>query len=266
MEVTNFKDLLDSLSETRKKFYATVLSETQPLEAVVNLFFHLIGLIRIVAKESDHERFSIEVLSTAFRRVIASIVLLESGLSQEAHMLLRNSLEFMLIGIDITYNSSSLEKWKQTINDDLDNNFPDEWYFKKSKICKRIEDNEHNLYPDLERKLVIGVTGSNRYGICQEWERISNKSLHAHSQAQLRDLFNRTGQFRLLALKKKDRYKTDFIEYSRFIWEIINVLYGIPKYRKLIGENTALTVQTNHFVDQYKKIMEKIGPPVATGL
>lgn len=266
MEVTNFKDLLDSLSDTRKKFYISAMSETRILESVVNLFFDLLSLIKAVVQDSDDERFTIEILATAFRRVIASIILQESGLSQEAHMLLRNALEFMLIGIDITYNPNSLKEWKETISDDLNADSFDDWYFKKSKICKRIGDNEQGLYPELERQLVIGVEGSGRYGICQEWERISNKSLHVHSQAQLRNLFDEGGNFRLLALKEKNSYRKDFLEYSRFVWEIINLLYGIPKYRRLIGRNASLTQRANNFVERYNKIKEELGSPVAIGL
>lgn len=247
MEIHGLQDVENALLKTREEFHKTTVSIRSLLDRVVSLFLEAIGLIRAVAKDTDDERYALEVLATAFRRVIASVVLLESGLPQEAHMVLRNALELMLIVIDITYNRASLEEWKKTVNDELRNINHDEWYFSKRKVCKRINNNAGNVYPKLERKLALHT--------CKEWELISNISVHAHSQAQIRKLFDSSGNFQLLGRKTVENYEKDFKLYQELIFDIVSLLIGIPKYRDFISEAKGLSTRRNRFAEHYSKLL-----------
>jgi len=248
MEVHSLQDIEDALLETRREFHKTTFPIRSLLDRAVSQFVEVIDLIKTVANDTDDERYALEVLVTAFRRIIASVVLLESGLPQEAHMILRNALELMLIAMDITYNRASLEEWKKTIKDDLRDY--DEWYFRKSKMCKRIDNNEGNVYPQLERKLASHT--------CKEWELISNMSVHAHSQAQIRKLFDSRGAFQLLGRKTIENYKKDFEMYQFIILDIVALLIGIPKYRDLIGKTEELSVRRNRFAQNYSNLLQEI--------
>src|SRR3989344_4821094 len=186
MQVRNFSEIEQAVSETRGKYRELTDSVRAILDDAVGLYFKTIGLIRKVANDADDEKYAMEVFAVAFRRILSSLVLLESGLPQEAHIVLRNALELMLIGVDITYNPTSLAEWKKTIKEEDSSTNYDDWYFKKSKMCKRIEANEGGCYPELERQLSLGDEGKEGRGICKEWEFISSASVHAHSQKQIR--------------------------------------------------------------------------------
>jgi hypothetical protein len=210
----------------------------------------LLELIGQVAKADDEEHHTLEILIVTFRRVIASIILLESGFPQEAHIVLRNALEWMLIAIDITYNKASLDEWKQTVIDDLKDINHDDWYFFTSKICKRIDKNEEKVYPELETKLSMHIR--------KEWQVISNMSVHAHSLSQIKNLFSSTGTFQFLGRKTTDKYEIDFNVYQGIIFDIVSLLFGIPKYRKLIGNTEILAVQREKFARNYVKIRDEL--------
>lgn len=248
MEVHSWQDIENALVETRQEFHKTTDPIRNLLDTAVSLFLEAADLMKSVAKDTDDERYALEVLATTFRRVVSSIVLLESGLADEAHMVLRNALELILIAIDIAYNRASLEEWKKTIKDDLIEY--DDWHFTKSKICKRIDKNEGSIYPKLERELALHT--------CEEWKVISNKSLHAHSQAQIRKLFDSSGNFQLLGRKTVESYERDFRTYQAIIFDIVTLLIGIPKYRDLIGKTEALSARRNRFVENYAKLKEEL--------
>lgn len=249
MEIHSFQDIEIALAKTREEVYKTTVPIRSLLDTAVSLFLEAADLMKSVAKDTDDERYALEVLAAALRRVIASIVLLESGLHQEAHMVLRNPLELMLIAIDITYCEDSLEEWKKTIGDELKDINHDEWFFKTSKVYTRISDNERNFYPKLEKTLATNIY--------QEWKFISNKSLHAHSQAQIRTLFNSRGNFQLLGRKTLEKYEKDFRMYQGIIFDISTLLCGIirrPRYRDLINKNKALLAKANRFAENYSKL------------
>lgn len=248
MEIHSFQDIENALAETRKEFNQTTAPIKSLLDRAVSLFLETIDLIGAVAKDTDDERYSLEVLFTAFRRVVASIVSLKSGLPDETHMVLRNALELILVAVDITYNRVSLKEWGKTVKDTLEDY--DDWYFTKSKICKRIDKNEESVYPQLERKLALHT--------CEEWKVISNKSLHAHSQAQIRKLFDSSGNFQLLGRKTVESYQKDFRMYQAIIFDIVSLLIGIPKYRDLIGKNKALSARANKFAENYSKLKQEL--------
>jgi hypothetical protein len=258
MEVHSLQDIEKALKETREEFCKTTIPIRDMLDMAVSQFVEAIDLTKAVAKDTDDEKYALEVLATAFRRVIASMVLLESGLPQEAHIVLRNALELMLIAIEIIYNRASLEEWKKTVNDDLKNINHDDWYFVKSKICRRIDKNEKNLYPELERRLALGLEGVSGHGICKEWQIISNMSVHAHSQAQIRQLFDSSGNLQLLGRKTVDSYEKDFAQYQIFIVNIISLLIGIPRYRDLIGRTESLSARANRFAENYSKLLTRM--------
>ena len=64
---------------------------------------------------------------------------------------------------------------------------------------------------------------------------ISNISVHAHSQAQVRKWFDPSGRFQLLGRKTVEKYEKDFGQYKQFINTITALLIGIPKYLHLFG-------------------------------
>lgn len=247
-EIHSFQDIENAVKITRQEYHKTTAPIRYLLDGIVSLFLELLDLIGNVAKNTDEERYILEVLIITFRRVIASIILLESGLPQEAHMVLRNALEWILIAIDITYNKTSLKEWEKTSQYDVTDQ--EEWYFKPSKTFKRIDNNEGNIYPELDRSFA-----QHTY---KEWINISNKSVHAHSHSQIKNLFNSTGTFQFLGRKTIDKYKSNFKMYQELIVDIVSLLIGIPKYRDLIGKTEALTVQRDSFARNYKKITEEL--------
>ena len=202
-------------------------------------------------KASELTEKEAEAMMVTFRK--------EAGRQKAENGSKRNALELMLIAIDITYNRASLEEWKKTIKDDLKDKDYDEWYFTKSKICKRVDKNEGNVYPELERKLALGsIESMSGHGICEEWQIISNMSVHAHSQAQIRQLFEPSGAFQLLGRKTVENYEKDFKQYRVFIVNITSLLIGIPKYRNLIGKTEPLSVKRNRFAENYTKLLEEM--------
>lgn len=229
------------------------------MEVPISLYFDLNDLIKTVSSEADDERYAVEVLASAFRRTLASYVLLESGLPHEAHIVLRNALELMLIAIDITYDEISLMEWKKTVNEDLKEIDYNNWYFKKKNICERIKLNRKSKYPELDRNMAIGLESNNGNGICKEWEVISNMSVHEHSQAQIRKHFDSNGDFILLVRKKNENYENDLKQYRIFIMNIIALLLGISKYKDLIGKTTFLLERANNFAQNYSLLQQEIG-------
>jgi hypothetical protein len=258
MRVDSLRGIEESLKRTRNEFDKTTAPIRDILGKCVGLYFRAMGLTNAMAKPADDEIYTLEVLATAFRRAIASFVLLESGLPTEAHMLLRNYCELSLIAVDITYDKSSLEEWKQTVNDDLTRRDFEDWYFKVSKICTRIKVNEGNHYPEYERRLAIGTDQDERHSILGEWKYISNRSLHAHSRAQIAKYFRTAGSFQLLGLKTEENYRKDFEIYKTLVVSIISLLIGIPKYRELIGKNKNLAARANGFAKDFKEIQQEM--------
>lgn len=248
MEVHSWEDLEKALKETREEFRKTTAPIKSLLDRAVSLFFESVDLIRTVAKDGDDEKYALELLATTFRRIVSSIVLLESGFPQEAHMVLRNAWEWQLIAIDIAYNRASLQEWEKTTKEDLEDY--DEWYFKTSKVYKRISNNEENVYPELERKLA-----ENTY---EDWKRISNKSLHAHSQVQIRSLFDERGNFQLMGRKTIEHYKENYRLYQSIIFNIVSLLFGISKYRDLIGKNPILKERRDRFAANYANLQKEM--------
>jgi hypothetical protein len=114
--------------------------ETLPyiIEKPIDLFFDWMGLIKTVAVDTDDEVYVLEVLTAAYRRIISSYILLESGFVRESIITVRNYIELMLIAIDITYNRLSLEEWRKSDKTELIVDSRDNWYFKKANICARI--------------------------------------------------------------------------------------------------------------------------------
>jgi len=248
-EIHSFQDIEKAVEITRREYHKTTAPIRHLLDNIVSLFLELLELIGNVAKDIDEEHYPLEVLIVTFRRVIASIISLESGLPQEAHMVLRNALEWMLIAIDITYNKTSLAEWVKTSQYNEINYY--EWYFTPRRICQRIDiDSEGNIYPEPDRSLALHTY--------KEWINISNKSVHAHSHTQIKSLFSSTGTFQFLGRKTMDKYEIDFKMYQAIIFDIISLLIGIPKYRELIGKTESLATQSDNFANNYTKFREEL--------
>jgi hypothetical protein len=189
MKIHNFTELEKSLLYTRTEFGKSINSVKYIIEKPINLLFNWMELIKTVAFNTDDERYVLEVLSAAFKRLISSYILLESGSPRESSILIRNYIELMLIVIDLIYNDSSLNEWKKSDKDELIMNSREHWYFKKAEICKRIEENKDNVYPVYAINLAIGKDKVKGRSLCREWNTISNIVGHEHSLSQIRQLF-----------------------------------------------------------------------------
>jgi hypothetical protein len=247
-EIKNFEDINIFLKNTRERFHEITTPINDIIKDPIDLYIDTINLIKIFANDKDHEHYALEVLMTAFKRTLSSLILLGSGLPKEAHIILRNVLEFVLISIDIIYNSDSLEEWRKTTDENLENH--EDWYFSKNEMCNRIKINKNNFYPEAEIALAENIK--------KEWEKISNILVHAHSYAQIKDLFN-GGAFQVFGLKAIEDYKRDFLIYRSFIMNIITILIGIPAYRKLIIESKDSDVikKSNEIAERYEKMIKE---------
>lgn len=243
MEIKSLEDIIKNLQNNRDHFLISS-PPVNELSESISVLIECLTLISKVAKIEDDEHFILEVLVIAYRRVFASFSLLMSGFYQEAQMILRNAIELLLIAIDITYNKSSLDEWKKTYDEDLKVNF-DEWYFKKSKICSRIELNKNSIYPDLERTAA-------RF-LCKEWENISNEALHAHSLAQIKGLIDE-GRVQLTGVKSE--YGKDLNIYARIILNIVSFILGIEKYENLLKKN--FLPELKSFDQKHRALAQKI--------
>ncbi|MBI1838721.1 MAG: hypothetical protein HYR95_00235 [Candidatus Colwellbacteria bacterium] len=249
LHLASLKLIRDSLKDTRIKFDAITKDEWATFEAAVSLYFQTLNLTGRVVKSSDKELASLEVLGTAVKRVISSLSLLESGFPEESRMILRNCLEFILISIDIIHNNESLKKWLETSGDVLETAERGEWYFKASKIEARVREDKDKIYPDIERKMVSDIY--------REWKIISNAILHAHSKAQLKSSV-KDGILQVMSLSGAPVYKNIFRQYSVFVFNIVNVLIGISRYRRLISESEELLEESHSVLRSYKEVKDMI--------
>jgi hypothetical protein len=247
--VRNFGDIETALGEMRTAFRSTVTPVRQILDDCYALYFDFMALAQTWVRPQDDERYALEALGVMVRRVTASVVLLESGLPQEAHMILRHALELMLIAIDILYNPDSLREWKATQHDDLLHSVPKNWYFKMERVCKRLENNQNGVYPELERHLAANIK--------EEVNRISNISLHAHSYAQLVPLLDGSGGMQLLGRKTSEDYAKDFHSYGVFLLNTVTILLGTPKMRGFFAESLRYSAQARQIADMYSKAYER---------
>ena len=248
MSIQSLKDIENELVETRQYFYKTTEPIRPSLESAFGLLFEALGLVGRVAKDTDDEHFALEAIAIAFRRVTASLIMLESGLFDEAQMVLRNAMDFMLIAIDITYNPDSLREWKETSDDPEDGKSHAQWYFSKQLMVKRILKNEGNLYPEVERKAAELISS--------QWKIVSNMTLHAHSQAQVRRVVNSEGDLAFLQRKAAEGYEKNFIAYQGMIFNLVTLMIGIPRYERLIRETKGLSARASSFFQNYNKFLE----------
>ena len=249
MSITSFRDIEVSLQDTRASFRAISSDVRYLLDEPFALYLKFMDLIRPWTSGDDQEVYAIEVLATVVRRVVASIVLLESGLPQEAQMILRNALELMLIGIDIAYNDQSRERWKATVDDDLTSLDRREWHFKPSRIVKRISTNAGRIYPEVECEL-----SSNIY---EEWKRVSNMTVHAHSYAQINLLSDGKGAFQLLGLKTREDYARDFRAYGVFLFNVVSILMAVPKYKAKLEDTTLVNASVENLLAMYSSMQRR---------
>jgi len=251
MEIHSLQDIENSLSETRREFNRTTAPIRSLLDDTVSLYFEARDLIGTVAKNTDEERHVLEVLAVSFRRIMASFVLLESGLLREAQMVLRNAFEWWFIAMDITYDKESLEAWKKTSEEDLMNANRKEWRFKPSLIHKRIEKNEGKIYPEHIRRL-----SQHTY---KEYDKLSREAVHAHSRTQIITLFDSRGTMTFLERKTVENYKIDFKLFQSLIYNLTTLWIDIPRYRDLLFEPKNITARTKRFLDRYAKLQKQIG-------
>ena len=257
MEINNLAELENSLLFTRTEFNQSIKSIKYIIEKPINLLFNWIKIVKSVATNTDDERYILEVLVTAFRRVISSCVLLESGFIRESLIPIRNYQELMLIAIDITYNKQSLLEWKRSDKDESIMNSRENWYFKKIKICKRIEEDNDNVYPLYARNLAIGKDSEKGRSLSREWNMVSNLAGHEHASSQIRQLLKKPGHFSILERATVQTCQSIFKDYRLFLLDIISLLIRIPKYRDKISIDSSILEKANSLSQDYDELMKE---------
>lgn len=255
-QVKNFNDILESLINGRKKFHKDNEFIKLRLAEVFDLYFSSTDLIKKVVLKDDKEKLILEVISISFRRILSSFFLLESGFAQEARMLLRNFLEYLLIIIDITYNPASLAEWKKTEHDNLDDR-SNPWYFSAGKVKDRIESDTSDIYPVEEKANTI-----NAYS---EWIKISNQILHAHSRAQTGNIIKQ-GNLELFGWYSLADNKKHFNVYRELLLALVQEVIFIPKYREKILHSKKLTPLAEIVADRFNKYQRVIACEREVGL
>ncbi len=252
MEIHSFRDIENALAETRKEFNQTIAPIKNLLDRAVSLFLEAIDLIRNAARDTDNELYALKMHSMAFGRVVASIASLESGFPSEAQTILRNALEWEMIAVDIFNNKDSLEEWKKTNKEDL--NDSGRRTLPATRSYNRIIDkNLGSIYPPID------VTYARN--LRQQWKTISKQTIHALSQAQVDKRFNSKGDFALLQRKTVEEYKIDFQMYQGIMFDISGYLYEImrrTKYGDMINKNMTLLAKANRFAENYSKLKEEL--------
>lgn len=258
MEITNFAELENSLLVMRTEFNQSIKSIKYIIEEPINLLLNWIKIIKSVAANTDDERYILEVLVTAFRRIISSCALLESGFIRESLIPIRNYQELMLIAIDITYNQQSLLEWKKSDKDELIIDSRENWYFRKASICKRIEEDKENIYPEYARNLAVGKEKGKGRSLCREWNIISNIAGHEHTSSQIQQLLKTPGHFSILERASVQTCQGIFENYRLFLLDIISLLIRIPKYRDKISSDSSLLEEANRLSHEYDELINEI--------
>ena len=254
-ELHNFAEIEKFLFYNRAEFDKSISSTKHIIEKPVNLLLDWFGLIKTIAVSTDDESHILDVLTAAFRRVLSSYVLIESGFIRESLITIRNYMELMLIAIDITYNKSSLEEWKKSDKDEVIIDSRDNWYFKKAKICARIEKNKENVYPEYARTLALGK-GEGR-SLSREWNIISSVAGHERVSSQIRPL-RKLGRFPLIERATEQTCRTVFSNYRLFLLDIISLLIRIPKYREKISSDNEILEKANKLSHEYDEMINEI--------
>ena len=244
MPVRSFIDIYDSVIETRRRFREIAGPVRHLLDDQFSLYFLSMEIIGPATNETATEVDVLEVFGAVVRRVVASIVLLESGLPQESHSVLRSALELMLIGVDIAHNPESLEKWKATGNDDFLAPERGEWYFKHSKVIKRILANANGVYPHFDQEMVRNINN--------EWNLSWKMSLHVHSLARIKRLSDGKGNFQLLGIMATEDCEKNFKAYGAFLSNMVSILIGLPKYRACLKNAPKEVVRI--FYEKYRAV------------
>jgi len=257
MSISNFAELEKSMLDMRAEFSSSTHSVKYIIEKPTNLFFGWMGLIKTVAFRTDDERYILEVLSAAFRKIMSSYTLLESGFIRESIITTRNYIELMLIAIDITYNPSSLEEWKKSDKDGLLVDYRESWYFKKTKICTRIKENKENYYPEAFRNIAVGKEKGGGRSLCNEWNIISNIAGHEHASSQIRQLLKIPGRFSILERANVQTCQSVFQNYRLFLLDIISLLIRIPKYRDRMISDKKTLEKANILSHEYGELVNE---------
>lgn len=247
-QIRDLEDIIKFLKNGRIDFYKNTKNIRSELSQVFTLYFDLLEIIKKVVSDKDQERFILEATGIAFRRLLSSFIMLESGFNQEARMLLRNFLEYALIIIDIIYNNVSLNEWEKTEYDNLDNK-SDAWYFKPRKIINRIKLDTEGIYPPEEK--------FNAENIYSEWENISNQVLHAHSRSQTKKIF-KDGFIEVYGWYSGEGYRKGFGVYREYLIALIQEIIFIPKYKEKIGKSSELLGLSEIITQKFTKYQHAI--------
>lgn len=223
----SFGDLEKALARTRNQFQALASSKSGILSRSFDLYFEGLRILSSLLKEGDSEIQPVIVLAGAVRRVFASYVLLESGLPQEAQMILRNGLEHMLVAIELIHDERARSKWAETAQNSEEGT-EGQYYFKPRKCFQRITKDD-SAYSELDRSLADHIY--------KEWKKISNQTIHLHSKQQISALLAEKGSFQFLGLKETGKYARDFKTLAGIIFDIVGIMLGMVRFREAVGSS-----------------------------
>jgi len=238
--MNSFAEMVEALADTRARFETAIGDRRNPLAGSFALLFRAFHELALGLKEGDPEVHGIAVLMGAARRVFSSYVLLESGLPQEAQIILRNAIEHMLVGMELCNDSDAVEKW---LADGQERHSTDgrSHHFKPRECEKRIA-RLRGPYSGFERHLAKQSL--------EEWRRISNQAVHLHSKHQIDKLLDGRGGFQFLGLKSGTAYEKDLVTLARIVFDITGILLGIPRLREA-------TTKDKEFHDLYYQVQSE---------
>ncbi|MBI3260282.1 MAG: hypothetical protein HYZ54_12550 [Ignavibacteriae bacterium] len=153
MDIHNYNDIITSLKEMRETFYINSTDSKPILEEAINLWVDTRKLIAKVVEKGDEEINILQVLDTVIRRIISTYILIESGLTIEANIVLRNAIEFLMISIDISVSKDRLRIWIESENNSIEKDENVTWHFKPKEFFEKVKKDKE--YPKWERDMIL---------------------------------------------------------------------------------------------------------------
>jgi hypothetical protein len=247
--VQSFKDIESAIHNTRVDYYRLSSKAREELSPYFDLLFSFWRITGKLTNDRDPERYVLEIGAVVFRRIVSSLALLESGLILEAIMIIRNAIENLAILIDISFNETSFAEWEKTSNKNVEEMNQENWYFKFSSVIKRVTKDQTGMYPDYEVSLAERLQ--------EQWQSISNLTLHAHSHSQIQSITTGPGEIQLFGLLKEDEYLEFFKRYQATLFILITSLRRNPSISSKLKTRGAVSeIQT--FMSSYNKLLDSL--------
>lgn len=247
--VQSFKDIETAIHNTGLDYYRLSSKAREELSPCFDLLFAFWRISNQFTNDQDLERYSLEIGGVIFRRIVSSMILLESGLLIESTIIIRNAIEYLAILTDISFNENSLREWEKTSNKTIEEMSQESWYFKFSSIIKRITNNEDACYPQYEMELAKKLD--------EQWQEISNQSVHAYSHNQIRPIVTGPGEIQLFGVLKEDEYQVFFKRYQATLFMLITGLRRHPAMNKKMKQLEEKQ-EIQNFLISYNKVLESL--------